>query len=173
MAGTPTWSSRARAMRRVSRKRARGLPRWSTTESRESTHSLVSLGSMSGSECEYPSMITLPAYGLPGQGCAGLSAGPGYARPLMGTKKIAATLIALMLAGACGGDSDGNKDAPVAAAETSTTTAAPESTTTSAPAESSTTTTVPATPKTTAKPAAASPTTVSTGRTSGPAQTVR
>src|SRR5687768_16463524 len=114
MAGTPTCSSRARAMRRVSRKRARGLPRWSTTESRESIHSLVSLGSMSGSLCEYPSMITLPAYGSLGQGCAGLSACVGYARPRMGTKKLAAALAALVLAGACGGDGDGNKgDAPV------------------------------------------------------------
>src|ERR687896_2073495 len=111
-------------------------------------------------------MITLPAYGLPGRGCAGLSAGPGYARRLMGTKRIAATVAALMLVGACGGDGDGKKaDAPVAA-ETSTTTTAPETTTTSAPAESSTTSSVRATPKTTAKPAAASPTTVSTGRTS-------
>src|SRR5919202_142208 len=37
MAGTPTCNSRALAMRRASRKRARGLPRWSTTESSEST----------------------------------------------------------------------------------------------------------------------------------------
>jgi hypothetical protein len=89
----------------------------------------------------------------------------------MGTKKIAAALAALMLAGACGGDGDGNKgDAPVAAPETTTTTAAPETTTTVAPVESSTTSAT-ATPKTTAKPAAASPTTVSTGRTSGPVQT--
>jgi hypothetical protein len=90
----------------------------------------------------------------------------------MGTRKIAAVLVALTLAGACGG-SDGNTgDAPAAAAaETTSTTAAPETTTTPAPAESSTTTALPATPKTTAKPAAASPTTVSTGRTSGPVQT--
>ena len=89
----------------------------------------------------------------------------------MGTKKIAAALAALMLAGACGGDGDGNKgDGPVAAVETTTTTAAPETTTTSAAPESSTTSAT-ATPKTTAKPAAASPTTVSTGRTSGPVQT--
>jgi membrane-bound lytic murein transglycosylase B len=89
----------------------------------------------------------------------------------MGTKKIAAALAALVLAGACGGDGDGNKgDAPVAAPETTTTTAAPETTTTVAPVESSTTSAT-ATPKTTAKPAAASPTTVSTGRTSGPVQT--
>src|SRR5687768_3956451 len=116
-------------------------------------------------------MITLPAYGSRGQGCAGLSACPGYARPRMGTKKIAAALAALVLAGACGGDGDGNKgDAPVAAPETTTTTAAPETTTTVAPVESSTTSAT-ATPKTTAKPAAASPTTVSTGRTSGPVQT--
>jgi hypothetical protein len=87
----------------------------------------------------------------------------------MGTKKIAAVLVALTLAGACAGDSDDKGDA--AAAETTTTTALPETTTTSAPAESSTTTSPPATPKTTAKPAAASPTTVSTGRTSGPVQT--
>jgi transglycosylase-like protein with SLT domain len=88
----------------------------------------------------------------------------------MGTKKIAAVLVALTLAGACGGDSD-DKGAAAAAAETTTTAAVPETTTTSAPAESSTTTSRPATPKTTAKPAAASPTTVSTGRTSGPVQT--
>jgi hypothetical protein len=88
----------------------------------------------------------------------------------MGTKKIA-MLVALTLAGACGGDG-GNKPAtPAAAAETTTTTAAPETTTSAAPVESSTTASVKATPKTTAKPAAASPTTVSTGRTSGPLQT--
>ena len=88
----------------------------------------------------------------------------------MGTKKTAALLVALALTAACGGD-DGNKgDVPAALAETTTTTVAPETTTTSTP-ESSTTTSVPATPKTTAKPAAASPTTVSTGRTSGPVQT--
>jgi hypothetical protein len=91
----------------------------------------------------------------------------------MGTRKIAALLAALVLAGACAGDGDGNKgDVPAAAAETTTTTtAAPDTTTTSVAAESSTTTSVSATPKTTAKPAAASPTTVSTGRTSGPVQT--
>src|SRR2546423_2157985 len=172
MAGTPTWSSRARAMSRASRKRARGLPRWSTTESSESTHSLVSGGSMSGSECEYPSMITLPAYGLPGTGCAGLSAGPGYAPPSMGTMRIAAALVVLTLTGACGGDGGGNKgDAPAALAGSTSPTAAPDATTTSAPAGSSTTTARQATPKTTVKPAAASPTTVSTGRTSGPVQT--
>ena len=89
----------------------------------------------------------------------------------MGTKKFAAALAALMLAGACGGDGDGNKGAaPAAVAETTTTTAAPETTTTSAAAESSTTTAT-ATAKTTTKPAAASPTSVSTGRTSGPVQT--
>jgi hypothetical protein len=84
----------------------------------------------------------------------------------MGTKKIAAVVVLLTLAAACGGDGDDK-----AAVETTTTTAAPETTTTSAPPESSTTTSAPATPKTTAKPAAASPTTVSTGRTSGPVQT--
>src|SRR5687768_11260728 len=154
MAGTPTCSSRARAMRRASRKRARGLPRWSTTESRESTHSLVSLGSMSGSECEYPSMITLPAYGATWSKCAGPATAPGYARPLMGTKTIAAVLVTLTLAGACGGD-DGNKGDPPAAVAESTTTTVPESTTTTAVPESSTTTAKPATTKTTAKPAAA------------------
>jgi transglycosylase-like protein with SLT domain len=88
----------------------------------------------------------------------------------MGTKQITAFLVALMLAGACGGDGDGNKrNAPVAA-ETTTSSAAPETTTTSA-AESSTTTAAPVTTKTTAKPAAASPTTASTARTSGPVQT--
>src|SRR5439155_1666288 len=69
MAGTPTCSSRARAMRRASRKRALGRPRWSTTESSESTHSRVSAGSTSGSWCEYPSMIMPPAYGPSGPGC--------------------------------------------------------------------------------------------------------
>src|SRR2546421_6923076 len=158
MAGTPTCSSRARAMRRASRKRARGLPRWSTTESRESTHSLVSLGSMSGSECEYPSIITRPAYGLAWQGCAGLSAAPGYARPPMGTTKIAAALLVLTLTGACGGDGNGNKgDAPAAVAESTTTTVAADPTTTAAPAGSSTTTARPAPTKTTAQPAAAAP----------------
>ncbi len=53
----------------------------------------------------------------------------------MGTRKIAALLAALVLAGACAGDGDGNKgDVPAAAAETTTTTTttvAPETTTTS------------------------------------------
>jgi hypothetical protein len=88
----------------------------------------------------------------------------------MGTKKIAVVLVALTLAGACGGDGNGDKtDTPAAVAEPTTTTAL-ESTTTSAP-ETSTTTSKPATTKTTAKPAAASPTTVSTGRTTGTVQT--
>lgn len=88
----------------------------------------------------------------------------------MGTRKLAALLAVLMLAGACGGDGDGDKGEAPAALETTTTTIT-ETTTTTAPPESSTTTAKPATPKTTAKPAAASPTTVSTGRTSGPVQT--
>jgi hypothetical protein len=88
----------------------------------------------------------------------------------MGTKNIAVVLVALTLAGACGGDGDGNKgDAPAAVADSTTTTAI-ESTTTSAP-QTSTTASKPATTKTTAKPAAASPTTVSTGRSTGAVQT--
>jgi hypothetical protein len=88
----------------------------------------------------------------------------------MGTRPIAAALVALTLAGACGGD-DGNKGDPPAAVAESTTTTALESTTTTAPPESSTTTAKPATTKTTAKPAAASPTTASTGRSTGTVQT--
>jgi hypothetical protein len=88
----------------------------------------------------------------------------------MGTKTIAAVLVALTLAGACGGD-DGNKGDPPAAVAESTTTTVPESTTTTAVPESSTTTAKPATTKTTAKPAAASPTTASTGQSTGTVQT--
>jgi len=86
----------------------------------------------------------------------------------MGTTTIAAAVVVLALTGACGGD-DGNKsDAAAESTTTSTLFLAP--TTTAPPVESATTTAKP-TSKTTAKPAAASPTTVSTGRTSGPVQT--
>lgn len=88
----------------------------------------------------------------------------------MGTTRIAAALAALVLTGACAGGGGDKRDEPAAAEETTTTTAAPETTTTTAAPESSTTS-ASTTPKTTAKPAAASPTTVSTGRTSGPVQT--
>ena len=88
----------------------------------------------------------------------------------MGTRKIAALLVAL-LAGACGGDGDGDKGEASLPVETTTTTMAETTTTTAAPESSTTTTAKPATPKTTAKPAAASPTTVSTGGSSGPVQT--
>jgi len=88
----------------------------------------------------------------------------------MGTKKIAAVLVALTLAGACGGDGDGDKSDEAAAVETTTTTIAETTTTTAAP-ETSSTTAKPATTKTTAKPAAASPTTASTGRATGTVQT--
>jgi transglycosylase-like protein with SLT domain len=87
----------------------------------------------------------------------------------MGTRAIAALVVALTLTGACGGD-DGNKRDAAAAETTTTSTLFLAPTTTAAPVESSTTTTAKATSKTTAKPAAASPTTVST-RASGPVQT--
>jgi Transglycosylase SLT domain len=86
----------------------------------------------------------------------------------MGTTKIAAAVVVLALTGACGGDDGNNSDAAAESTTTSTLFLAP--TTTAPPVESSTTTAKP-TSKTTAKPAAASPTTVSTGRTSGPVQT--
>jgi hypothetical protein len=84
----------------------------------------------------------------------------------MGTKTIAAALVALTLAAGCskdGGDKRGDASAATESSTTSTTVLAP----TSSSPESSTST-APATPKTTAKPAAASPTTASTGATSGP-----
>src|ERR1700674_4737444 len=56
MAGTPTPCSLARSMRRARRYRARERPRLSITASSESIHSLVSLGSMSGSWWTNPSI---------------------------------------------------------------------------------------------------------------------
>ena len=58
MAGNPTWLSFARSRSFISRKRARALPWTSSTASKESTHSSVSVGSMSGSWWEMPSKIT-------------------------------------------------------------------------------------------------------------------
>jgi Transglycosylase SLT domain len=84
----------------------------------------------------------------------------------MGTRTIAAVLAALTLAGACGGDGDDKKADPPPATAESITTVATDPTTTSAPAASSTTAR-PSTTKTTAKEAAASPTTASTGRSTG------
>ena len=51
VAGKLTWLSRARSSRRVRMKRARVLPCVSITASSESSHSLVSTGSVSGSWC--------------------------------------------------------------------------------------------------------------------------
>ena len=61
VAGKPTWFSRARSSSFISRNRARVLPWASRTASKESTHSAVSSGSMSGSWCENPSKITPPS----------------------------------------------------------------------------------------------------------------
>src|SRR5579884_1908722 len=58
VAGKPTWAARARSRSFMSRKRARALPRASTTASKESSHSAVSSGSVSGSWWEKPSNIT-------------------------------------------------------------------------------------------------------------------
>src|SRR3954464_9322306 len=58
--GSPTPSSRARSSSFMSRNRARVRPRSSATISRESTHSAVSWGSMSGSCWLKPSKITIP-----------------------------------------------------------------------------------------------------------------
>jgi hypothetical protein len=83
----------------------------------------------------------------------------------MGTRTIAVALAALTLAGACGG-SGGAKQADPPPTESTTTTTV-ETSTTSSVAETSSTTAGASTTKTTAKPAAASPTTASTGSTTG------
>ena len=58
--GRPTPSSRARSSSFMRRNRARVRPRSSATISSESTHSAVSVGSMSGSCWLKPSKITIP-----------------------------------------------------------------------------------------------------------------
>ena len=55
--GTPTCCSRARSSRRSIRYLARARPRVRTTVSNESTHSLVSSGSISGSWVGRPSLM--------------------------------------------------------------------------------------------------------------------
>jgi hypothetical protein len=55
--GTPTCCSRARSSRRSITYRARDRPRVRTTLSNDSTHSLVSSGSMSGSWVGSPSLM--------------------------------------------------------------------------------------------------------------------
>src|SRR5947208_8259572 len=64
VAGKPTCSSRARSSSFMSRNRPRFLPSVSTTASNESSHSVVSSGSMSGSWWAKPSKITGSTYSM-------------------------------------------------------------------------------------------------------------
>src|SRR6185437_12309076 len=62
VAGNSTWRVRARSNSFINRYRARVRPRVSTTASKESSHSVVSPGSMSGTWCDTPSKSTGPRY---------------------------------------------------------------------------------------------------------------
>src|SRR5688500_13922096 len=64
VAGKPTCSSRARSSSFIRRKRPRPRPWASTTASKESSHSPVTSGSMSGSWWLNPSKITVSRLGL-------------------------------------------------------------------------------------------------------------
>jgi hypothetical protein len=89
----------------------------------------------------------------------------------MGTRKLAALVVLVTLAGACSRDDDGKKGDATSAVAESTSTTLEATTSTTAAVESTTSTSAPPTTKTTAKPAAASPTTVSTGQATGTVQT--